>query len=145
MLTDLITLGPEPDKHEGNSVLHLTHITCNNANCAVMHGAANFTSAIPLHVPITDTPATTLQECIARNATIHNPTEYRCITCGNQNTSHTEQYLPMGQSRSGSCSGGSRIRTVFSFSGSVPLGLVFLPRYYSLPCQLNQLVELELM
>jgi hypothetical protein len=73
MLTDLITLGPEPDKHEGNSVLHLTHITCNNANCAVMHGAANFTSAIPLHVPTTDTLAIPLQECIARSATIHNP------------------------------------------------------------------------
>jgi hypothetical protein len=97
MLTDLITLGPEPDKHGGNSVLHLTHITCNNANCAVMHGAANFTSAIPLHVPTIDTLAIPLQECIARSATIHNPTEYRCTACGTQNTSHTEQYLPMGQ------------------------------------------------
>ena len=96
MLTDLITLGPEPDNHEGNSVLHLTHITCNNTTCGSKHGAANFTSAIPLHVPATDTLATTLQECIAKSATTHNPTEYRCPSCGNSNTSQTEQYLPMG-------------------------------------------------
>jgi hypothetical protein len=103
MLTDLIALGPEPDRSEGNSVLHLTHITCDNLACGVTHGAANFTNAIVLHVPETDNPppnpgtTITLRECITRNRTCSKPSDYRCLTCGTYNTSLTEQYLPMGQ------------------------------------------------
>ena len=84
MFTDLVTMGPEPDRWGGRHVLHVKDFRCEEEHCGATHGTANFTQAIVLPIltpppPHSSALTITLEECITRLEPLHLVHRPKCL------------------------------------------------------------------